>query len=211
MSHSHRHIGSRASSASCHLIHGHRHAHLFLSVFFLVSLYFFLKFLFHLFLIPAMVPDENSMEDPLCNSSFGRMVSLDYVTPDTRSQTEENPRKHFPRRHSHPSVCRPFRRRLRARVAPTASVFHLRMHSRIACFKTQRLLRSCSASMASGDDGHEHLVLGIAEEPRCRSLESTRVPQKMWRTTKRRRANPARRRRGPMSPRGRPSPRPEKT
>ena len=30
-----------------------------------------------------MVPDENSMEDPLCNSSFGSMVSLDYVTPDT--------------------------------------------------------------------------------------------------------------------------------
>ena len=32
-----------------------------------------------------MVPDENSMEDPLCNSSFGSMVSLDYVTPDTES------------------------------------------------------------------------------------------------------------------------------
>ena len=30
-----------------------------------------------------MVPDENSMEDHLCNSSFGSMVSLDYVTPDT--------------------------------------------------------------------------------------------------------------------------------
>ena len=30
-----------------------------------------------------MVPDENSMEDTLCNSSFGSMVSLDYVTPDT--------------------------------------------------------------------------------------------------------------------------------
>ena len=30
-----------------------------------------------------MVPDENSMEDPLCNSSFGSMVSLDCVTPDT--------------------------------------------------------------------------------------------------------------------------------
>ena len=30
-----------------------------------------------------MVPDENSMEDPLCNSSFGSMVNLDYVTPDT--------------------------------------------------------------------------------------------------------------------------------
>ena len=29
------------------------------------------------------VPDEISMENPLCNSSFGSMVSLDYVTPDT--------------------------------------------------------------------------------------------------------------------------------
>ena len=65
-------------------IHGHRHAHLFLSVvFFLVSLYFVLKSFFHLFLNPAMVPDENSMEDLLCNSSFGSMVSLNYVTPDT--------------------------------------------------------------------------------------------------------------------------------
>ena len=65
-------------------IHGHRHAHLFLSVlFFLVFLYLVLKSFFHFFLILAMVPDENSMEDPLCNSSFGSMVSLDYVTPDT--------------------------------------------------------------------------------------------------------------------------------
>ena len=64
-------------------IHGHRHAHLFLSVLFTPSLYFFLQSFVHLFLNPAMVPDENSMEDPLCNSSFGSMVSLDYVTPDT--------------------------------------------------------------------------------------------------------------------------------
>ena len=47
------------------------------------SLYFFLKSFFHLFLMFTLVPDENSMEDPLCNSSFGSMVSLDYVTPDT--------------------------------------------------------------------------------------------------------------------------------
>ena len=52
-------------------IHDHRHAHLCLSVLFIPSLYFFPKSFFHLFLIPAMVPDENSMEDPLCNSSFG--------------------------------------------------------------------------------------------------------------------------------------------
>ena len=48
-----------------------------------MSLYLVLKSFFHLFLNPAVVPDENSMEDPLCNSSFGSMVSLDYVTPDT--------------------------------------------------------------------------------------------------------------------------------
>ena len=30
-----------------------------------------------------LVPDENSMEDPLCNFSIGSMVSLDCVTPDT--------------------------------------------------------------------------------------------------------------------------------
>ena len=54
-----------------------------LSVFFLVSLYFFPKSFFHLFLIPAMVPDDVSMKDPLCNSAIGSMVSLDYVTPDT--------------------------------------------------------------------------------------------------------------------------------
>ena len=37
-----------------------------------------------------MVPDENSMEDPLCNSSFGSMVSLDYVTPDTCNEAWKN-------------------------------------------------------------------------------------------------------------------------
>ena len=66
-------------------IHGHQHAHLFLSVHFDPSFYFFLKSFFLLFLNPTLVPDENSMEDPLCNSSFGSMVSLDYVTPDTLS------------------------------------------------------------------------------------------------------------------------------
>ena len=47
------------------------------------SLYFFLQFLFQLFLMSTLVPDEISMEDPLCNSSFGSMVTLDYVTPVT--------------------------------------------------------------------------------------------------------------------------------
>ena len=49
----------------------------------LLSLYFFSKFLFHLFLIPAIVPDDVSMNDPPVHSVFGSMVSLDYVTPDT--------------------------------------------------------------------------------------------------------------------------------
>ena len=69
---------------SFHLIHGHSPAHWCLSVvFFLLSFYLLLKFLFHLFLIPAMVPDDDSMNDPLCNSAIGSMVTFDYVTPDT--------------------------------------------------------------------------------------------------------------------------------
>ena len=35
------------------------------------SLYFFLKSFFHLFLNPAMVPDENSMEDPCATPASG--------------------------------------------------------------------------------------------------------------------------------------------
>ena len=31
----------------------------------------------------ALMSDENSMEDPLCDSSFGSMVTLDYVNPLT--------------------------------------------------------------------------------------------------------------------------------
>ena len=97
---------------------------------------------------------------------------------------KENLRKHFPSRNSHPSVCRPFRRLLRARVAPTASVFHLRMHSRIARFKTRRRLRSCSSSMASGTMVMNSLFLGSPRSPvvaawnppdcprRCRSPRS---------------------------------------
>ena len=68
---------------SFHLIHGHSHAHWCLSVFFLLSFYLLSKFLFHLFLIPAMVPDDDSMNDPLCNSAIGSMVTFDCVTPDT--------------------------------------------------------------------------------------------------------------------------------
>ena len=48
-----------------------------------------LKSFFLLFLNPALVPNENSMEDPLCDSSFGSMVSLDYVTPDTEDSEQQ--------------------------------------------------------------------------------------------------------------------------
>ena len=80
---SHCHIGSRPRSViSPHPIHACALG-CFLSVFFLLSFYLLSKSFFHLFLTPAIVPDENSMNDPLCNSAIGSMVSLDYVTPDT--------------------------------------------------------------------------------------------------------------------------------
>ena len=47
-----------------------------------LSFYLLLKFLFHLFLIPAMVP-EDSMNNPLCHSAIGSMVTFDHCTPDT--------------------------------------------------------------------------------------------------------------------------------
>ena len=49
------------------------------------SLYFFFQFLFQLYLMSIPAPDEISIEDPLCNSSLGSMVTLDYVTPLTDS------------------------------------------------------------------------------------------------------------------------------
>ena len=79
---SHRHIGSRASQCLFHLIHGHSHAHWCLSVLFLLSFYFLPKFLFHLFLLLAMVPND-SMNNPLCHSAIGSIVTFDYCTPDT--------------------------------------------------------------------------------------------------------------------------------
>ena len=30
-----------------------------------------------------MVPDDDSMNDPVCHSAIGGMVTFDYVTPDT--------------------------------------------------------------------------------------------------------------------------------
>ena len=67
-----------------HIIHACAPVFGLLSVFSLhPSLYFFLKSIFHLFLMSALMSDEISMEDPLCDSSFESMVTLDYVTPDT--------------------------------------------------------------------------------------------------------------------------------
>ena len=84
---------------SFHLIHGHSHARIgCLSVFFLLSFSFSLKFLFHLFLIPAMVP-EDSMNTPLCHSAIESMVTFDYVTPDTvavRSKAKAKPQQREP-------------------------------------------------------------------------------------------------------------------
>ena len=42
-----------------------------------------LPVLIQFFLMSIPAPDEISMEDPLCDSSLGSMVTLDYVTPDT--------------------------------------------------------------------------------------------------------------------------------
>ena len=49
---------------------------------------FFLQFLFQLYLMSIPAPDEISMEDHLCDSSLGRMVTLDYVTPLTRCKNQ---------------------------------------------------------------------------------------------------------------------------
>ena len=47
------------------------------------SFYFLVLFLFQLYLMSDSAPDEFSIEDPLCNSSLGSMVTLDCVTPLT--------------------------------------------------------------------------------------------------------------------------------
>ena len=47
------------------------------------SFYFFVLFFFQLYLMSNSALDEFFIEDPLCNSSLGSMVTLDYVTPLT--------------------------------------------------------------------------------------------------------------------------------
>ena len=77
----HRTCGSR-SRLVCHSMSS-MHAHLCL-VSWVVSphpsLYFLIQFLFQLCLMSNSAPDEISIEDLLCNSSLGSMVTLDYVT-----------------------------------------------------------------------------------------------------------------------------------
>ena len=75
-------------------IHGHRHAHLFLSVLFDPSLYFFLKSFFLLFLNPALVPDENSMEDPLCTPFSGAWSAWTMSHP-TQLRYMFHPKEHL--------------------------------------------------------------------------------------------------------------------
>ena len=49
-----------------------------------VSLFLLLLlFLFQLYLMSTSAPDEMSVENPLCDSSLGSMVTSDYVTPLT--------------------------------------------------------------------------------------------------------------------------------
>ena len=54
------------------------------------SFYFLVLFLFQLYLMSNSAPDEISIEDPLCNSSLGSMVTLDYVTPLTCCQSVQS-------------------------------------------------------------------------------------------------------------------------
>ena len=68
-------------AVSFHLIHGHSHAHGCLSVLFLLSFYILLKFLFHLFLIPAMVPDDDSMNYPCATPPSGAWSPLTMSHP----------------------------------------------------------------------------------------------------------------------------------
>ena len=56
------------------------------------SFYFLVLFLFQLYLMSNSAPDEFSIKDPLCNSSLGSMVTLDYVTPLTHPA---QPAAHF--------------------------------------------------------------------------------------------------------------------
>ena len=78
---SHRTCGSPC--VSFHVIHACEPVCCSLSVSPHPSFYFLVLFFFQLYLMSNSAPDEFSIEDPLCNSSLGSMVTLDYVTPLT--------------------------------------------------------------------------------------------------------------------------------
>ena len=73
---------------SFHIIHACALVSCSLSVSPHPSFYFLVLFLFQLYLMSNSAPDEFSIEDPLCNSSLGSMVTLDYVTPLTRAAVD---------------------------------------------------------------------------------------------------------------------------
>ena len=68
---------------SFHVIHACAPVSCSLSVSPHPSYYFLVPFFFQLYLMSNSAPDEFSIEDPLCNSSLGSMVTLHYVTPLT--------------------------------------------------------------------------------------------------------------------------------
>ena len=80
------HIGSRASQCLFHLVHGHNHAHCYLSVLF--------------FCLFTSCPSSSSstsssfvhdsMKNHLCHPAIGSMVTFDYCTPDTRTKLRGN-------------------------------------------------------------------------------------------------------------------------
>ena len=84
------HIGSRASQCLFHLIHGHSHAHWCLSVLFLLSFDFLPKFLFHLFLLLAMVPND-SMNNPCATPQSGASSPLTIAHPTHHQKVIEEP------------------------------------------------------------------------------------------------------------------------
>ena len=74
---------------SFHVIHACALVSCSLSVSLHPSFYFLILFLFQFYLMSNSAPDEFSIEDPLCNSSLGSMVTLDYVTPLTGYEPKE--------------------------------------------------------------------------------------------------------------------------
>ena len=85
----HRTCGSRSRRVSFHVIHACAPVCCSLSVSPHPSFYFYVLFLFQLYLMSNSAPDEFSIENPLCNSSLGSVVTSDYVTPLTGYEPKE--------------------------------------------------------------------------------------------------------------------------